>query len=85
MLEPSLPLTQASSLLQSRKSEDDVDTIFELTPDLSAAQVLKLIKSYKLDDCENPITPTFIEKLSVRLTTKENYVSFFLSHIKFHI
>ncbi len=75
VLLPSMPLNQASLLMQSRKSEDDIDTIYELCTDLTAPQVLKLIKSYTADDCENTITPTFIEKLTKKLASKEGYVS----------
>lgn len=72
-----MPLNEASLLMQSRKSEDDVESICEISTHLTAAQVLKLLKSYMSDDCENPITPTFIEKVSKKLATKETYVSFF--------
>lgn len=97
ILQPLQPLIQVSSLLQSRKSEEDVDTIFELCSDLTTAQVLRvscpliqtasdgfsskirhsfqIIKSYTLDDCENPIQPIFIEKLEKKLNQRNTHVS----------
>ncbi|XP_037046669.1 unconventional myosin-Va-like isoform X1 [Bradysia coprophila] len=73
ILQPLQPLIQVSSLLQSRKSEEDVDTIFELCSDLTTAQVLRIIKSYTLDDCENPIQPIFIEKLEKKLNERNTH------------
>lgn len=64
--------------MQSRKSDADVESICEICPSLTGAQILKLIKSYTLDDCEDPITHTFIEKLSSKLSEiKRNVVSIF--------
>lgn len=40
------PLIQVSSLLQSRKSEEDVDTIFDLCSNLTTAQVLRVRINY---------------------------------------
>ncbi|GAB0095574.1 unconventional myosin-Va [Sergentomyia squamirostris] len=71
ILTPLQPLIQVASLLQSRKSEEDVQTIFDLCPSLTSAQVLKIINSYTLDDCENPIKPIFIEKLTQKLHERE--------------
>lgn len=71
VLKPLVPLTQVSFLLQSRKSEEDVKTIFELCTHLTTAQVLKIIKSYTLDDSELPITPIFIEKLTKKLNERQ--------------
>lgn len=53
--------------MQSRKSDADVDSICEICPSLSASQILKLIKSYTSDDCEDAISPTFIDKLTKKL------------------
>lgn len=53
--------------MQSRKSDADVDSICEICPSLAPAQVLKLIKSYTSDDCEDTVSPTFIEKLTKKL------------------
>lgn len=46
VLEPLLPLNQVSKLLQSRKSEEDVQTIYELCTSLSTPQVLKVSDFY---------------------------------------
>lgn len=62
--------------MQSRKSDDDVDSIYELCPSLTSAQVLKLIKSYSADDCEERISPNFIEKLTQKLTSAGSVVRF---------
>lgn len=43
ILEPLMPLIQVSSLLQSRKSEEDVQSIYELCSCLTTAQVLKVV------------------------------------------
>lgn len=72
ILEPITPLNQVSYLLQSRKSESDVDTLNEISSALSAAQVLKIIKSYHSDDCEDPISAGFIEKLSAKLNERKS-------------
>lgn len=71
ILEPITPLNQVSYLLQSRKSEKDVETINEISSALSVAQVLKIIKSYHSDDCEDPISPVFIEKLTAKLNERK--------------
>lgn len=42
VLDPLVPLIQVSKLLQSRKSEEDVQTIYELCTSLSSPQVLKV-------------------------------------------
>lgn len=55
-------------------------TILELCPSLSTAQVLKIIKSYTLDDCENAIEHVFIEKLTIALNKRSNAVSFLNLH-----
>ncbi|XP_035906394.1 unconventional myosin-Va isoform X4 [Anopheles stephensi] len=70
VMKPFLPLNQISSLLQARKTEEDVHTLLELSTALSTAQVLKIIKSYKTDDCENQIKPAFIEKLTQQLNLR---------------
>lgn len=53
--------------MQSRKSDADVDSICEICPSLKGSQILKLIKSYTSDDCEDAISPTFIDKLTKKL------------------
>ncbi|XP_050073339.1 unconventional myosin-Va isoform X4 [Anopheles maculipalpis] len=70
VMKPFLPLNQISSILQARKTEEDVHTLLELSTALSTAQVLKIIKSYKTDDCENQIKPAFIEKLTQQLNLR---------------
>jgi len=65
------PLNQVSQLLQSRKSEQDVQTICDLCTSLSTAQVLKVMKSYKLDDYESEITNVFLEKLTEKLNARQ--------------
>lgn len=42
VLTPLQPLNQVSALLQSRKSEDDVENIYELCSSLTTGQVLKV-------------------------------------------
>ncbi|XP_050097643.1 unconventional myosin-Va isoform X3 [Anopheles aquasalis] len=70
VMKPFLPLNQISSILQARKTEEDVHTVLELSTSLSTAQVLKIIKSYKTDDCENAIKPAFIERLTQQLNLR---------------
>uniref|UniRef100_A0A1I8QA92 Myosin motor domain-containing protein n=1 Tax=Stomoxys calcitrans TaxID=35570 RepID=A0A1I8QA92_STOCA len=70
VLVPLAPLNQVSQLLQSRKSENDVQSICDLSTNLNTAQVLKIMKSYKLDDYESEITNTFIEKLTEKLNER---------------
>lgn len=67
VITPSASLTEAALLMQSRKSDADVDSICEICPSLKGSQILKLIKSYTSDDCEDAISPTFIDKLTKKL------------------
>lgn len=67
VLTPSTSLTEAALLMQSRKSDADVDNICEICPSLTPSQILKLIKSYTPDDCEEMISPAFIDKLAKKL------------------
>lgn len=57
--------------MQSRKSEADVESLCEICPTLTAAQILKLVKSYTSDDCEDTISSAFIEKLSAVLSREK--------------
>lgn len=67
VLTPSASLTEAALLMQSRKSDADVDSICEICPSLTPSQILKLIKSYTPDDCEDSISAAFIDKLTKKL------------------
>ncbi|XP_023037684.1 unconventional myosin-Va isoform X3 [Drosophila willistoni] len=71
VLKPLAPLNQVSQLLQSRKSEEDVQSIVDLCTSLTTAQVLKVMKSYKLDDYESEITNVFLEKLTKELNARD--------------
>ncbi|XP_060659986.1 unconventional myosin-Vb isoform X1 [Drosophila nasuta] len=71
VLAPLAPLNQVSQLLQSRKSEEDVQTICDLCTSLNTAQVLKVMKSYKLDDYESEITNVFLDKLTQKLNERQ--------------
>ncbi|XP_034479996.1 unconventional myosin-Vb isoform X1 [Drosophila innubila] len=71
VLSPLAPLNQVSQLLQSRKSEEDVQTICDLCTSLNTAQVLKVMKSYKLDDYESEITNVFLDKLTQKLNARQ--------------
>uniref|UniRef100_A0A1B0CB62 Myosin class i heavy chain n=2 Tax=Lutzomyia longipalpis TaxID=7200 RepID=A0A1B0CB62_LUTLO len=54
ILSPLQPLIQASALLQSRKSEEDVQSIYDLCPSLTSAQLEHYYKQFRffgLDDC----------------------------------
>lgn len=57
-------------------------SIVELCTLLTTAQVLKIIKSYTLDDCENGIEQVFIEKLTVALNERSTKVRFHLMVIE---
>lgn len=48
--------------------------ILELCTSLTSGQVLKIVKSYTPDDCENAIEPVFIEKLDVELNKRASKV-----------
>lgn len=67
IVSPASSLTEAALLMQSRKSDADVDSIVEICPTLTPSQILKLLKSYTNDDCEDPISQNFIETLSKKL------------------
>ncbi|XP_053683120.1 unconventional myosin-Va isoform X2 [Sabethes cyaneus] len=70
VVKPLEPLIQISRILQARKTEEDVQTLLELSSCLTTAQILKIIKSYTTDDCENAIKPIFIEKLTKQLNER---------------
>ncbi|XP_055531735.1 unconventional myosin-Va isoform X2 [Wyeomyia smithii] len=70
VVKPLEPLIQISRILQARKTEEDVQTLLELSTCLTTAQILKIIKSYTTDDCENAIKPIFIEKLTKQLNER---------------
>ncbi|XP_055621757.1 unconventional myosin-Va isoform X2 [Toxorhynchites rutilus septentrionalis] len=72
VVKPLEPLIQISRILQARKNEEDVQTLLELSTCLTTAQILKIIKSYTTDDCENDIKPIFIEKLTKQLNERSN-------------
>ncbi|XP_065086171.1 unconventional myosin-Vb isoform X2 [Ochlerotatus camptorhynchus] len=72
VVKPLEPLIQISRILQARKTEEDVQTLLELSTCLTTAQILKIIKSYTTDDCENEIKPIFIEKLTKQLNERSN-------------
>lgn len=71
-----MPLMQVSSLLQSRKSKADVTNIVEICSSLTTAQVLKIIKSYRMDDCEDATAPVSIDELAAELNERPNKVIF---------
>jgi myosin V len=73
--------------MQSRKSDADVESICEICPSLTPAQILKLVKSYTTDDCEDAISQNFIENLSKRLkavSEYHNYINEFLIKFRFY-
>lgn len=76
VLKPLQPLNEVAQVLQARKlEEEDIESLCELCPHLTAGQVLKIIKSYTLDDYENAIKPAFIEKLANKLKKRPGTVS----------
>lgn len=72
VFKPLEPLYQISRILQARKTVEDVPTLLELSSCLTTAQILKIIKSYTTDDCENEITPLFIETLTKQLNERSS-------------
>ncbi|XP_055602318.1 unconventional myosin-Va isoform X2 [Uranotaenia lowii] len=70
---PLEPLNQISGILQARKTEEDVQTLLELSTSLTTPQILKIIKSYSTDDCENAIKPIFIERLTQQLKERAKH------------
>ncbi|XP_062613392.1 unconventional myosin-Va-like isoform X4 [Saccostrea cucullata] len=68
------PITQASQLLQARKSEADVDSICEMCSKLTTAQIVKILNLYTpVDEFEERVPISFIRKIQERLksTKKE--------------
>lgn len=59
-------LYEVSALLQLRKSdaETDVKSIVDMCKLLTPTQILKIIKMYRSDDAEPPITQSFLEALT---------------------
>lgn len=65
-------LFEVSTLLQLRKSDVDTDvkSIVDMCKLLSSTQILKIIKMYRSDDAEPPITQPFLEALTKALDTE---------------
>lgn len=65
-------LLEVSGLLQLRKSDSDTDvkSIADMCQLLTSTQILKIIKLYRSDDAEPPITAQFIEMLTIELASR---------------
>uniref|UniRef100_A0A8D8YUP2 Unconventional myosin-Va n=3 Tax=Cacopsylla melanoneura TaxID=428564 RepID=A0A8D8YUP2_9HEMI len=62
------PLIQASQLLQARKSEEDVNTVYEMCNKMSTNQIIKLLNLYTpADDYEERISQSFIHMIQEKL------------------
>ncbi|XP_075219084.1 dilute class unconventional myosin isoform X2 [Lycorma delicatula] len=68
ILETLAPIIQASQLLQSRKTDDDVVTACEMCNKMSPQQIIKLLNLYTpADDFEERVPVSFIRKISQHL------------------
>ncbi|XP_052692333.1 unconventional myosin-Va-like isoform X3 [Crassostrea angulata] len=62
------PITQASQLLQARKSDADVDSICEMCSKLTTPQIVKILNLYTpVDEFEERVPISFIRKIQERL------------------
>jgi len=60
------PITQATKLLQTKKSEDNISTIVEMCNKLSSSQIMKILNLYTAVDEEN-ISEDFLKKIQTYL------------------
>ncbi|XP_056002833.1 unconventional myosin-Va-like isoform X5 [Ostrea edulis] len=66
-------ITQASQLLQARKSDADVDSICEMCSKLTTPQIVKILNLYTpVDEFEERVPISFIRKIQERLKTTRN-------------
>lgn len=65
------PITQATKLLQTRKSSDDIGTIDEVCNKLRPSQIIKILNMYT-SSYEEQITTDFIHELEEYLTKTRN-------------
>ena len=56
------PIIQATKLLQTKKTEDNISTIVEMCNKLSSSQIMKILNLYTADDEEN-ISSDFLKKI----------------------
>ncbi|XP_022303516.2 unconventional myosin-Va-like isoform X3 [Crassostrea virginica] len=62
------PITQASQLLQARKSDADVESICEMCSKLTTPQIVKILNLYTpVDEFEERVPISFIRKIQERL------------------
>lgn len=79
------PITQATKLLQTKKTEDNISTIVEMCNKLTSSQICKLLNLYTSVDEEN-ISGEFLKKMQEYL--KEHRTDcklFFLYYLKIKI
>jgi myosin-5 len=57
------------SLLQARKSDDDVNQICEMCDKLKVSQIVKILNLYTpADEYEERVTPAFVRKIQAKLS-----------------
>lgn len=56
------PITQATKLLQTKKTEDNISTIVEMCNKLTSSQIMKILNLYTAVDEEN-ISADFLKKI----------------------
>ena len=66
------PITQASQLLQARKTEADVDSICEMCSQLTTPQIVKILNLYTpVDEFEERVPISFIRKIQQKLKGRQ--------------
>lgn len=60
------PITQATKLLQTKKTEDNISTIVEMCNKLTSSQIMKILNLYTAVDEEN-ISADFLKKIQAYL------------------
>ncbi|CAC5367738.1 MYO5 [Mytilus coruscus] len=66
------PITQASQLLQARKTDADVDSICEMCSKLTTPQIVKILNLYTpVDEFEERVPVSFIRKIQKKLQGRQ--------------
>ncbi|XP_024080468.1 unconventional myosin-Va [Cimex lectularius] len=73
VLEMLQPIIEASQLLQARKSDEDVESVANMCPNLTANQIIKLLNLYTpVDSYEEKVSESFIRKIQERLKERKS-------------
>ncbi|XP_060573083.1 unconventional myosin-Va-like isoform X4 [Ruditapes philippinarum] len=78
------PIVQASQLLQARKTDADVDSVYEMCSKLTAPQIVKILNLYTpVDEFEERVPISFIRKIQQKLKERDHVETSLLMDLKF--